>query len=242
MKGIKLVTLFLLALTSLSVMGCRRSSGDFWDDTRTAGRHMGRGLRSLGGKHGDSRQVNCREDFLCEEDRYSMEDFQSMQFDPIPDYDYGDQIEIAQVERRSQQAQVPQAKMQYIPGIEAFKDPKQSAQLAQIFRTIHFPYNSSLVKGVENQEAVRAIATYLKNHRNTYIFIEGHCDERGAEAYNLALGARRSNTVRNLLIKEGVQAQNIFTVSYGKERPIAFGHGEEIWVKNRRAEFKVFEQ
>ena len=89
-------------------------------------------------------------------------------------------------------------------------------------------------------DRIRAIAAYMKRNPGTYLFVEGHCDERGAEAYNLALGAKRSNSVRNLLIKEGVSPDNVFTVSYGKERPADFGHTEDSWAKNRRAEFKIY--
>lgn len=80
----------------------------------------------------------------------------------------------------------------------------------------------------------------MRSHPNTYVFVEGHCDERGPEAYNLSLGAKRGNAVRNLLINEGVDPDHIFTISYGKERPLVFEHHEEAWAQNRRAEFKVY--
>ena len=111
------------------------------------------------------------------------------------------------------------------------EDPKDDANLKSVFKTIHFPYNSSLIKGKENMDTIRAIAGYMKTHPNTYVFVEGHCDQRGAEAYNLALGARRANSVRNFLIKNGASPDNIFTVSYGKERPIDPANNETGWAE-----------
>ena len=129
-----------------------------------------------------------------------------------------------------------------IPGIEAFRDPSTVPQLAGIFRNVHFDYNSNLVKGDENLATVHKVADYLRSNPRTYIFVEGHCDERGPEAFNLALGARRSNAVRNMLIAEGVNPNNIFTISYGKERPLVLDQHEESWSQNRRAEFKVYQR
>ncbi|MFI5344134.1 MAG: OmpA family protein, partial [Chlamydiales bacterium] len=108
------------------------------------------------------------------------------------------------------------------------------------FRTIYFEYDSSLVKGQANLQTIHRIADYLRSHPNVYVFIEGHTDERGPQAYNLALGSRRANEVRNLLLSEGVNPNNLFTISYGKERPLIMENHEEGWSKNRRAEFKVY--
>lgn len=127
-----------------------------------------------------------------------------------------------------------------VPGIDQFRDPSTMAGLGYIFSTIHFEYNSSMVKGAQNQETIQKIATYMKSNPSTYVFVEGHCDERGPEAYNLALGSRRANSIRNTLIKEGVSPNNLFTISYGKERPIAFDSNEDAWAMNRRADFKLY--
>ncbi|MBI3236675.1 MAG: OmpA family protein, partial [Chlamydiales bacterium] len=86
------------------------------------------------------------------------------------------------------------------------------------------------------------MASYLKAHPNVYLFVTGHCDERGPEAYNLALGTRRANYVRGYLVKNGVDANRIHTVSYGKEKPCDLRHNAEGWSKNRRAEFKIYEK
>jgi peptidoglycan-associated lipoprotein len=67
--------------------------------------------------------------------------------------------------------------------------------------------------------------------------IEGHCDERGTEGYNQALGERRALAIRELLVKTGVDAQHVFTKSLGKDLPALTGHDEAAWSKNRRGEF-----
>ncbi len=81
---------------------------------------------------------------------------------------------------------------------------------------------------------VEAWAAWLKAHDGARILVEGHCDERGTREYNLALGARRANAIRDYLIALGVPATRIRTVSYGKERPAVAGADEEAWAKNRR--------
>jgi peptidoglycan-associated lipoprotein len=87
----------------------------------------------------------------------------------------------------------------------------------------------------ESQTALTASATWLKAHADYNLLIEGHCDERGTEQYNLALGDRRANTAREYLGTLGVDPARMRTVSYGVERPFDPGHNEEAWAKNRRA-------
>jgi peptidoglycan-associated lipoprotein len=87
------------------------------------------------------------------------------------------------------------------------------------------------------QTALTASANWLKGpHGATYgVLIEGHCDERGTEQYNLALGDRRANTAREYLLTLGVDSRRIRTVSYGEERPFEEGHNDSAWAQNRRA-------
>jgi peptidoglycan-associated lipoprotein len=87
----------------------------------------------------------------------------------------------------------------------------------------------------KSEEVLNVQAEWLKNTPEVNILIEGHCDERGTREYNLALGERRANAVRDYLIKKGVSRKRVRTVSYGKERPIYLGTGENIWSKNRVA-------
>ena len=81
-------------------------------------------------------------------------------------------------------------------------------------------------------------AAWLKSNDNL-VLIEGHCDERGTNEYNLALGERRAKATMNYLVGQGVQANRITIISYGKERPTCTEHSEACWAKNRRAHFLV---
>jgi peptidoglycan-associated lipoprotein len=84
-----------------------------------------------------------------------------------------------------------------------------------------------------------ANATWLKSNPNHLLLIEGHCDERGTNEYNLALGERRAKSTMNYLVSQGVQANRITIISYGEERPQCTEHTESCWAKNRRAHFLV---
>ncbi|HZJ81633.1 MAG TPA: OmpA family protein, partial [Guyparkeria sp.] len=85
------------------------------------------------------------------------------------------------------------------------------------------------------QGMLGANADFLKANGNRKAVIEGHTDERGSREYNIALGERRANAVRDVLQSYGVSASQIDTVSYGEERPAVEGRGEAVWAQNRRA-------
>jgi peptidoglycan-associated lipoprotein len=87
----------------------------------------------------------------------------------------------------------------------------------------------------EAKSTLDANAREMKRVADSNITIEGHCDERGTKAYNLALGDKRANAARDYLVALGVVSSRITTVSYGKERPFDEGHDESAWAKNRRA-------
>jgi peptidoglycan-associated lipoprotein len=213
---------------------CQRSSDDVWNDTQSAGRHVARGVKTAFGYHGESRAVNSPDDF---------DSATASQQHPAEFIGFDEETMRVGGQDSVQQAyETPGESGSSIPGIEAFSDPALDPELAEIFKHIHFDYNSSLVKGSENMAVVSQISDWLRSHPNVYVFVEGHCDSRGPAAYNFALGANRSNAVRNMMIKEGVAYDRIFTVSYGKERPIVEGDGEEIWHVNRRAQFKTYEK
>jgi peptidoglycan-associated lipoprotein len=82
-------------------------------------------------------------------------------------------------------------------------------------------------------------ANWLKSNPNHLVLIEGHCDERGTNEYNLALGERRAKSTMNYLVSQGVQANRITIISYGEERPQCTEHSEACWSKNRRSHFLV---
>jgi peptidoglycan-associated lipoprotein len=75
----------------------------------------------------------------------------------------------------------------------------------------------------------------MKNHEDVKIQIAGNCDERGSTEYNLALGARRANAAKSVIVNDGISPKRISTISYGKERPLVKGTGEKVWKMNRNA-------
>ena len=101
-------------------------------------------------------------------------------------------------------------------------------------RDAFFNYDESTLDG-DAQAALTSTANWLRSNAGYNLLIEGHCDERGTEQYNLALGDRRANTAREFLMTLGIDGSRIRTVSYGEERPFDEGHDEGAWSKNRRA-------
>jgi len=97
-----------------------------------------------------------------------------------------------------------------------------------------FGYDEAALSS-DAQTALSTSASWLKQNPGYNVLIEGHCDERGTEQYNLALGDHRANIARDYLVTLGVDGSRIRTVSYGEERPFDPGHDESAWVKNRRA-------
>jgi len=102
--------------------------------------------------------------------------------------------------------------------------------------TVYFDFDRAAVK-VSERVRVEEVAAYLKGKPGHMVEIEGHCDERGTEEYNRALGERRALAVREYLVNLGIQAERIHTISYGEDRPAEIGSSESAWAKNRRGEF-----
>lgn len=102
--------------------------------------------------------------------------------------------------------------------------------------TVYFDLDSSAVKGSEASK-IEAVANYFKNNAQGDLLIEGHCDERGTEGYNLSLGDKRANALREYLVNLGVAPSRVHTVSFGEAQPADSGHNESAWAKNRRGEF-----
>jgi peptidoglycan-associated lipoprotein len=119
-------------------------------------------------------------------------------------------------------------------GASAFAPGSQQDLAATAGDRVFFAFDRSDING-EGQQTLQKQAGWLQHYPNVYVRIEGHCDERGTREYNLALGERRANAVKNVLVAEGIPATRISTISYGKERPIALGHDEEAWAQNRVA-------
>ena len=99
---------------------------------------------------------------------------------------------------------------------------------------VFFGFNSAEISE-DAKNNLLGQALYMKNHEDVKIQIAGNCDERGSTEYNLALGARRANAAKAVLVNDGIAASRISTISYGKERPLVKGSGEDVWKYNRNA-------
>ncbi len=103
---------------------------------------------------------------------------------------------------------------------------------------VMFEFDSASLTA-EAQEILRAKAEYLRDNPGVRVMIEGHCDERGTNEYNLALGDRRAYSSKAFLTDLGIDDARLSTISYGEERPIASGSTEDAWAQNRRAHFVI---
>jgi peptidoglycan-associated lipoprotein len=117
------------------------------------------------------------------------------------------------------------------PVVDALNDP--NSVLAK--RSVYFDFDKSLIK-TEYQPLIESHGRYLVEHLKRQIRIEGNCDERGGREYNLALGQRRADAVRERMELVGVPGARIETISFGKEKPKATGHDESAWSEDRRAD------
>ncbi len=108
----------------------------------------------------------------------------------------------------------------------------------KIINTIYFDFDKSDLQP-NAIDVLKKIGAWLTKNPDKKIRIEGHCDERGTDEYNIALGERRAQSARNYLSTMGIPMQNVSTLSFGEEKPADPGHSETAWSKNRRAEFKI---
>ena len=108
-----------------------------------------------------------------------------------------------------------------------------------IFAPVHFAYDSFVLPPQEVSK-IDDVAKFLTENPDHVVNIDGHCDERGSNEYNLSLGEQRAQSVRTYLIATGIDAARIQTRSFGKEKPLDPGHSEAAWAKNRRGEFVIY--
>ncbi|MGN0852346.1 MAG: OmpA family protein [Kiritimatiellia bacterium] len=109
------------------------------------------------------------------------------------------------------------------------------------FKPVYFGFDASNLAAAELAK-IEEVAQHLQAKPNRVVMIEGNCDERGSNEYNLALGDTRANAIRDYLVGQlGIAANRVQTKSYGEEKPAVEGQGEAVWAKNRRGEFAVFQ-
>ncbi|MGD8911870.1 MAG: peptidoglycan-associated lipoprotein Pal [Candidatus Thiodiazotropha sp.] len=120
-------------------------------------------------------------------------------------------------------------------GGEWLGDPLENPNSLLASRVIYFDFDQSSVRS-EYLDVIQAHADYLAANPQVVLRLEGHADEKGTREYNLGLGENRANSVRSLMLAQGVSDNQLVVVSYGEERPAAFEHNEESWALNRRVE------
>lgn len=138
--------------------------------------------------------------------------------------------------------QVKEQPIQESPIASADQDTRQpagsAAQQEASLDRIFFDFDSYLLTQ-SARDTLNKNADWLKKNSDAKLQIEGHCDERGSDEYNLALGEKRAKSAQNYLTTLGVAKDRLSTISYGKEKPLEPGHDETAWAKNRRAEFLI---
>jgi peptidoglycan-associated lipoprotein len=114
-------------------------------------------------------------------------------------------------------------------------DPLNDPNSMLAKRSVYYPFDVSAVQDAD-KPVVQAHAKYLSEHANRKVRLEGNADERGSNEYNLALGQRRADGVKKMLVLGGAKAGQLESVSYGEEKPKAAGHDEASWSQNRRTD------
>jgi peptidoglycan-associated lipoprotein len=124
---------------------------------------------------------------------------------------------------------------------DSAKQAKSSDQLTAALDKVFFAFDSNALSD-EARATLAKNAAFLKQNKSATVRIEGNCDERGSDEYNLALGEKRAQAARQYLITLGTAANRLSVISYGKEKPADQGHSEEAWAKNRRDEFVLVQR
>jgi peptidoglycan-associated lipoprotein len=137
---------------------------------------------------------------------------------------------------KEEEAQKQPAQKEFEKSLVAKKTPGIEGEVfeSQLLKDIHFDFDKYDVRPMD-AEILMENAALLKKRPSMKVQIEGYCDERGTEEYNLALGERRANSTKKSLVSLGISPDRISTISYGEERPLDPRHNEEAWARNRRA-------
>lgn len=143
-------------------------------------------------------------------------------------------------EKEAARLKEEQAKREFERSLVAKRTPGIEGEVfeSSLLKPIHFDFDKYDIRSGDT-EILKANSALLKKFPNVKIQIEGHCDERGTNEYNLALGERRANSTKKYLTSLGVTADRVSTISYGEEKALDPGHNEEAWTKNRRANFLI---
>jgi peptidoglycan-associated lipoprotein len=115
---------------------------------------------------------------------------------------------------------------------------KKAAMQKFVNEDVYFDFDDAAIR-TDAKAILKDKAEFMKANPGVAVTIEGNCDERGTEAYNLALGERRAQSIKTFLVNAGIEKSRLNTVSYGEEKPVDPGHNESAWSKNRRGHFRI---
>ena len=115
---------------------------------------------------------------------------------------------------------------------------KTAAAQKFVNEDVYFDFDDASIRP-DAREILNSKVEWLKANPGVSVTIEGHCDERGTEAYNIALGERRAQNIKSFLLTAGIDGGRLDTISYGEEKPVGQGNNEATWAKNRRAHFRI---
>ena len=133
----------------------------------------------------------------------------------------------------------PEPRIVQEPAPPVPEEPVAAPEPALALAPIYFDFDKSDIR-TDQRGPLADNAKLLESHGDvTRVVIEGHCDERGTNEYNMALGQRRADSVKNYLVNYGIPRTKLSTLSYGEERPMDPGHTEAAWARNRRSEFVI---
>jgi len=144
-------------------------------------------------------------------------------------------VTAAEPEVQQEPESPPEVEEQVAEPVNPVEDASRDAFVSE---NIHFALDSYALSN-QAQQILNNMAQYLRTNPDITIIIEGHCDDRGTDEYNIALGERRAHSVQTFLGDIGIGTDRMNTVSYGEERPIAMGHDEASWAQNRRVQFVI---
>lgn len=118
------------------------------------------------------------------------------------------------------------------------QEAREKAARDFVNENVYFGFDDATLTR-QAREILAQKAEWLRSHPDVEVVIEGHCDERGTKEYNMALGQRRAQSIKNFLVNAGIDADRLDTISYGEERPADPRNNEEAWAKNRRGHFRI---
>lgn len=221
MKKMSFLKIFLIGLPLLWVAGCQNRSNHVWEDQPKKTDH------NQSKKHSSSLWESSED---SEDNALTLS---SEEFIPLNEDDLKNQF-------RDGSNPVSTLGEDGVPAANEFSDPQ--GEMATIFKPVFFNTDDYTLRNKDYLQTIQRMVSYLKAHPSVAIIVEGHCDKRGPGAYNMALGAKRANYIRSLLVKEGVDVHQVHTISCGKEMPFKEGDDPDSLSQNRRGHFRIYKK